>query len=78
MNIMDMDIPDASQLNQKYYRVADKLAWSIFKTCDWLVASFLNVDWFRKGSGELFAEAWYFWFNCVAAIMFVLPENVQF
>ena len=28
------------------------------------MASFLNVDWFRKGSGELFAVAWYFWFNC--------------
>ena len=55
----------ASQLNHKYYRVADKLAWSFFKTCDWLLASFLNADWFRKGSGELFAEAWYFWFNSV-------------
>ena len=37
--------------HRKYLRAADYLAWSFFKTCDWLVSSFLYPDWFRKGSG---------------------------
>ena len=30
-----------------------RLAWSFFKTCDWLVFSFLNADWPRKDQASL-------------------------